>query len=69
MSYVRLLEIRTVSCGCTVGRYLEVRTNREVTYVEEKGARCEAHGHRRNHLMPNERLAAPAPTYLTAHAS
>ena len=37
MSLVRLLGFRTLTCGCVIGRYREVATSREVTYVEEKG--------------------------------
>ena len=37
MSLVRLLGFTTLGCGCVVGRYREVATSREVTYVEEKG--------------------------------
>ena len=62
MSLVRLLGFTTLSCGCVVGRYREVATSREVTYVEEKGTACNAHGHRRNHTLVTERqmtVAAP----------
>jgi len=55
MSLVRLLGFTTLSCGCVVGRYREVATSREVTYVEEKGAACSAHSHRRNHTLVTER--------------
>jgi hypothetical protein len=55
MSLVRLLGFTTLSCGCVVGRYREVATSREVIYVEEKGAACNAHGHRRNHTLATER--------------
>jgi hypothetical protein len=41
-----------------VGRYREVATSREVTYVEEKGKTCSSHGHRRNHTVTAERLAS-----------
>lgn len=58
MSVVRLLGFRTLACGCVVGRYREVATNREVTYVEEKGAQCEASGHRRNQTLPSPRRGA-----------
>jgi len=58
MSVVRLLGLRTLTCGCVVGRYREVATSREVTYVEEKGAQCETQAHRRNHtLAPSRRNA------------
>ena len=49
MSLVRLLGFTTLGCGCVVGRYREVATSREVSYVEEKGKTCGSHGHRRNH--------------------
>ena len=57
MSLVRLLGFTTLTCGCVVGRYREVATSREVTYVEEKGKGCPSHGHRRNHTVTNDRLA------------
>jgi hypothetical protein len=57
MSLVRLLGFTTLGCGCVVGRYREVATSREVTYVEEKGKSCGSHGHRRNHTIAAERLA------------
>jgi hypothetical protein len=60
MSLVRLLGFTTLGCGCVVGRYREVATSREVTYVEEKGSSCGSHGHRRNHTIAAERrLVAP----------
>ena len=34
MSLVRLLGFRTLTCGCVIGRYRELATSREVTYVE-----------------------------------
>lgn len=51
MSLVRLLGFTTLTCGCVVGRYRELATSREVTYVEEKGKGCASHGHRRNHIV------------------
>ena len=60
MSLVRLLEFRTLTCGCVIGRYREVATSRELTYVEEKGHGCEMHGHRRNHTIAAERSAGSA---------
>lgn len=62
MSLVRLLGFRTLTCGCVIGRYRELATSREVTYVEEKGGGCQSHGHRRNHTI-SERT--PAATALT----
>src|SRR4249919_1447355 len=62
MSLVLLLGFTTLTCGCVVGRYREVATSREVTYVEEKGKGCNTHGHRRNHTVPGPSLTASAPT-------
>jgi len=61
MSLVRLLGFTTLGCGCVVGRYREVASSREVTYVEEKGKTCASHGHRRNHTIAAERLSLSAP--------
>lgn len=58
MSVVRLLGFTTLACGCVVGRYREVATSREVTYVEEKGKTCARHGHRRNHTVAADGVAA-----------
>jgi hypothetical protein len=68
MSLVRLLGFRTLTCGCVIGKYRELATSRELTYVEEKGTTCDTHGHRRNHTIAAERLAAPV-SYLAARAS
>ena len=63
MSLVRLLGFTTLTCGCVVGHY------REVAYVEEKGAACSAHAHRRNHTLSTERaLNIPAPAPMMASA-
>jgi hypothetical protein len=64
MSLVRLLGFRTLTCGCVIGRYRELATSREVTYIEEKGSGCQSHGHRRNHTVV-ERASAPAATPIT----
>ena len=69
MSLVRLLGFTTLSCGCVVGRYREVATSREVTYVEEKGKSCGSPGHRRNHTIVAERYATTAPVSLASKAS
>jgi hypothetical protein len=61
MSLVRLLGFTTLACGCVVGRYREVATSREVAYVEEKGQACGSHGHRRNHTVASDRVAAAPP--------
>jgi hypothetical protein len=58
MSLVRLLGFTTLACGCVIGKYREVATNRQVSYVEEKGTGCASHGHRRNHTVAVERAAA-----------
>jgi hypothetical protein len=42
-----------------VGKYRELATSRELTYVEEKGAGCASADHRRNHRVI-ARPAAPA---------
>ena len=68
MSLVRLLGFRTLTCGCVVGRYREVATSRELTYVEEKGQRCDSHGHRRNHTITVDRATATVAS-LAARAS
>jgi hypothetical protein len=68
MSLVRLLGFRTLGCGCVIGRYRELATSRELTYVEEKGVQCDTHGHRRNHTINADRLSG-APVLVTAKAS
>ena len=68
MSLVRLLGFNTLTCGCVVGRYREVATNREISYVEEKGKACGSHSHRRNHTVSTDRLPA-APIALATKAS
>lgn len=60
MSLVRLLGFRTLGCGCVTGRYREVATSREIVYVEQKGAQCEHHAHRRNHTLTT-RAGFPGP--------
>src|SRR5215510_10276285 len=50
-SLVRLLGFTTLGCGCVTGHYREVATNREITYVEEKGTGCQHQTHRRNHTL------------------
>jgi len=61
MSLVRLLGFTTLGCGCVVGRYREVATSREISYIEEKGKACGSQGHRRNHTITAERHASTAP--------
>lgn len=69
MSLVRLLGFATLSCGCVVGRYRELATSRELAYVEEKGATCVQHGHRRNHTVLAERSPSPTASLAAARAS
>jgi hypothetical protein len=69
MSLVRLLGFATLPCGCVIGRYRDLATNHELTYVEQKGECCETHGHRRNHMLPAARTASPAPLEAQAQAS
>ena len=69
MSVVRLLGFSTLPCGCVVGRYRDVGSTREIVYVEEKGASCESHAHRRNHTVSAERERyAAAVSAVSAHA-
>lgn len=69
MSLVRLLGFSTLACGCVVGRYREVATSREITYIEEKGKACGSHMHRRNHTIVTERPSSTTPVVLTTKAS
>ena len=57
MSLVRLLGFTTMACGCVSGRYREVGTSREVTYIEEKGAACGVGSHQRNQPVSADRVA------------
>ena len=67
MSLVRLLGFTTLSCGCVVGRYRELATSREITYVEEKGKTCGSNGHRRNHTVVSDRYnVGPAAAFTKA---
>jgi hypothetical protein len=68
-SLVRLLGFTKLTCGCVIGRYREVATSREVAYVEEKGAACTDHSHRRNHTVGTARFGARLPVAITAKAS
>ncbi|HOG29968.1 MAG TPA: hypothetical protein PLT35_11875 [Vicinamibacterales bacterium] len=69
MGLVRLLGFSTLSCGCVVGRYRELATNRELAYIEEKGGECPVHEHRRNHAVQAPRAAASASRFTHARAS
>jgi hypothetical protein len=69
MSVVRILGFTTLACGCVIGRYREVATSREISYVEEKGKNCGSHAHRRNHTIVADRLAAVSDIALATKAS
>jgi hypothetical protein len=69
MSVVRILGFTTLACGCVIGRYREVATSREISYVEEKGKGCGSHAHRRNHTIVTDRLAAVSDIAVTTKAS
>ena len=76
MSLVRLLGFRTLTCGCVIGRYRELATSRELTYIEEKGhGAARSYGHRRNHTIAADRAAiapeqlSPPPRLLIAWAA
>jgi hypothetical protein len=57
MSLVRLLGFSTMACGCVSGRYREMGTSREITYIEEKGPACGQNGHQRNQPVSADRVA------------
>jgi hypothetical protein len=57
-SLVRFLGYTTLTCGCVTGRYRELATSREITYVEAKGTACPNHAHRRNHTVAPARFGA-----------
>ena len=57
--FVRLLGFTTLECGCIVGRYRDLATNRDVNYVEEKGYACKTHGHRRNNTISGRQAGTP----------
>jgi hypothetical protein len=69
MSLVRLLGFTTLTCGCVVGRYREVGTSREVTYIEEKGNGCSSHSHRRNHTLVASQMTPASPIAFVRKAS
>jgi hypothetical protein len=69
MGLVRLLGFATLPCGCLIGRYREVASERELTYVEEKGTACPVHQHRRNHTVAAMAPAGRAAASNVARAS
>jgi hypothetical protein len=68
MSLVRLLGFTTLTCGCVTGKYREIATHREVTYVEEKGRDCVHNAHRRNHTLAPARFGASSAPLPIAQA-
>lgn len=69
MSFVRLLGFHTLGCGCVLGEYRELATGRELTYVEEKGATCDQHAHRRNHTVTVARSSSLTAVAVEARLS
>jgi hypothetical protein len=69
MSLVRLLGFTTLPCGCVSGRYREMATHRDVTYIEEKGGSCGHVGHQRNQPVSPDRVAHGFTAIDAAHAS
>jgi hypothetical protein len=69
MSLVRLLGFKNLQCGCLVGRYRDLASGRELTYVEEKGTTCDLHAHRRNHTVGSLSASVAATTLVDARAS
>jgi hypothetical protein len=69
MCLVRLLGFTTLACGCVIGKYREVATSREISYVEEKGKSCGSHAHRRNQTVGEDRVSASPIIALTTKAS
>jgi hypothetical protein len=57
MGLVRLLGFKTLGCGCVSGSYREVGSNRDVTYIEEKGGACGRTEHQRNQPVSADRVA------------
>jgi hypothetical protein len=52
-----------------IGRYRDLASGRELTYVEEKGSTCESHAHRRNHTVAAEREQVSAVSLIESRAS
>ena len=69
MSLVRLIGFTTLACGCVTGKYREIATHREITYVEEKGHECSHSGHRRNHTLAAARFGGSPVVGDVARAS
>jgi len=57
MAIVRLMGFTTLNCGCVSGRYREVGTARDITYIEEKGLSCPHSSHQRNQPLRPDRIA------------
>ncbi len=69
MSLVKLLGFKTLECGCVLGRYRDLGSGRELTYVEEKGTTCSVHAHRRNHTVASDRPGATVSPLAATKAS
>ncbi|MGE3844214.1 MAG: hypothetical protein AB7I50_21795 [Vicinamibacterales bacterium] len=61
MSFVRLRGYSTLSCGCVIGHYHELGSERDVSYVEQKGTSCANPKHRHNKTIRPATLAAQKP--------
>lgn len=57
MSMVRLLGFRNLACGCVSGRYRDLDTNQELSYIEEKSPHCVDSAHQRNQPVSRHRVA------------
>jgi hypothetical protein len=69
MGLVRLLGFTTLTCGCVSGRYREAGSERDITYIEEKGAECGELAHRRNQPVSATRVAHGFDTSDVSRAS
>ena len=58
MTLVKLLESKTLPCGCVSGRYRYKEADQslqEVVYIEEKGKSCRDDGHQPNCKLDTSR--------------
>jgi hypothetical protein len=68
MSYMRLLGFYTLPCGCSVGRYRNMSSGREVAYVEQKGGGCSTTRHRSNRTIRPASLSPELARAEQAHS-
>jgi len=61
MGLIALLGFKERTCGCVIGRYRELATHREITYVEQRGPDCAAGGHHGSQSAPPDAQQCPAP--------